>query len=156
MPSRKTGPCAADNCEAVANNPEHFSAEVSGQLFRRDGANFFHKAAGQVPLNAFARGWRDGFQGPGLELETVLLVLNPPAFRGEPLPSAHGRQGAKDRHLVPLAADLYPEYGEPALFNEECDPLYESGAAKRRFGSSLEEQVRFARQRESQYAGDRR
>jgi len=111
----------------VANNPKYFRAEVSDQLFRQDGANPFHEAAGKVPFNTFARGWRNGFQGPGLELETVLLVPNPPAFRGEPLPSAHGRQGAKDRHLVPLATDLYSEYGEPAFFIEEGDPLYESG-----------------------------
>jgi hypothetical protein len=35
----------------VANNHEHFSSEVSDQLFRQDGANPFHKSAGQVPLN---------------------------------------------------------------------------------------------------------
>jgi hypothetical protein len=57
----------------------------------------------------------------------VLLVPDPPTFSGQPLPGAHRRQGAKDRNLVPLAADLYPEYGEPALFIEEGDPLYESG-----------------------------
>jgi hypothetical protein len=118
---------ASKSAGLLPTTPEHFRAEVSDQLFRQDGANPFHEAAGQVPFYTLARGWRDGFQDTGLELETVLLVPDPPAFGSQPLPSTHGRQGAKDRHLVPLASDLYPKYGEPALFIEEGDPLYESG-----------------------------
>ena len=39
------------------------------------------------------RSWlEERLSGPGLELKTMLLIPDPPAFCGQPLPGAHGRQ----------------------------------------------------------------
>jgi hypothetical protein len=79
-------------CRTVPNHAQHFRSEASDQRLRQDRANPFHKAASQIPFNTLARVGRNGFQDLGFELETVLLIPDPPAFCGQPLPGAHGWQ----------------------------------------------------------------
>src|ERR1039458_1385923 len=76
----------------VPNHAQHFRPEASDQLLRQDWANPLHKSASKISFNTFARVGRNGFQHLGFELETVLLIPDPPAFCGQPLPSAYGWQ----------------------------------------------------------------
>ena len=74
---------------AVTDHAQHLNTEASDQLLRQNRANPFNKTASQIPFNTLARVGRNGFQDLSFELETVLLIPDPPAFGGQPLPGAH-------------------------------------------------------------------
>ena len=108
----------------VTDHAQNFRAKVSDQFLREDGANALHEAAAQVPLDTLAGGRRDDFQDLGLELEPVLLIPNPPAFRRQPLSGADRRQRAEYRYQISLSPNFDAEHGEPALLVKERDPLH--------------------------------
>ena len=66
---------------------------------------------------------RHGFHQSGLELEPMLFVSNPPALGLQPLPSRHGRQGSKHRHLVMVSSDFYAKHTEAVFFDVESNAL---------------------------------
>jgi hypothetical protein len=67
-------------------------------------------------------GWWNHLQDFGFELQTMLFIPNPPAFRSQPFPCAHGRQRTEDLCRIPLPSNVHAEHDEAALRVEEREP----------------------------------
>jgi hypothetical protein len=59
------------------------------QLLRQNRPDAFDQAAAEIPLNPFDLGRWNGFQSDGFELQSVLLIPDPPALGSQPFPGIH-------------------------------------------------------------------
>src|ERR1700692_4901255 len=89
----------------VADHGQHFSSESIDQLLRQHWPNTFYETAGQISFDTSAGGWWNPLQDFGFELQTMLFIPNPPAFRCQPFPGAHRWQRTEDRHRLTLPSN---------------------------------------------------
>src|SRR5664280_1932975 len=113
--------------DPVLDHAQDFSSEPPDQLLGQNRPNAFDQAAAEVTLDPFNRRRRHGFHQSGLELKSVLFVSNPPALGLQPLPGGYGRQRFKDRYLVPVPSDFYPDHTEAVFVVVESDALDQAG-----------------------------
>ena len=113
--------------DPVLDHAQDFSSEPPDELLGQNRPDTFDKAAAEVTLDSLHRCRWHGFHQSGLELESVLFVANPPALGLQPLPGGHGRQRSKDRHLVTLSSDFYPEHTEAIFLVVESNALDQAG-----------------------------
>src|SRR5271166_5969625 len=109
--------------DPILNHAQDFGSEPPDELLGQNRADAFDQAAAQVSLDPFHRRRRHGFHQAGLELEPVLFVSNPPALGLQPLPGSYGRQRSKDRYLVAVPPDSYPDHTEAGFVVVESDAL---------------------------------
>ena len=112
---------------AVLNHGENFGSESADQLLCQDWSDPLHQAAAEVPLDPLDRGRRHGLYGRRFELESVLLIPDPPSLGNEPFPGGHRRQRSDDGALLPVSLGFDTEDAEAAFLIVEGDALDQAG-----------------------------
>src|SRR6266567_2375978 len=110
--SRRLGPMPSTVCSSadrVLDHGQNLGSESPDQLLRENRSDALDQAAAEITLDPLGGGRRHRLHDDGFELQPVLFVPDPPAFRAQPFPGAHGWQRSYDRRFIPL----------PACFNSQ-------------------------------------
>ena len=99
----------------VLDDVEDAFAEGPHQLARKVRPDALDHARTQIALDAVERGRLDDAQLPGLELQAVLAVVDPPAAALHVLAGRDAGRGADHRDQVSLPPHLHPQHAKAAV-----------------------------------------
>jgi len=115
------------SADRVLDHGQNLGSESPDQLLRENRSDALDQAAAEITLDPLGGGRRHRLHDDGFELQPVLFVPDPPAFRAQPFPGAHGWQRSYDRRFIPLPACFNSQDTEAAFAVVESDPLDQGG-----------------------------
>ena len=116
------------------NHLEHGLPKGPHQLLGKVGTDAFDHPRPQILLDPGQRRWRNALEGVGLELQTMLAIIDPDAHGLDELTRRHGGGIADDRYQLAPAFHLDPEHTETGFLAMESDALNAAGQAFAGFG----------------------